>query len=145
MKYQKVSSLNDEEFKRLTGVKRSTFQKMVEVVRDAHRIKKAKGGRKNKLCIEDMVLMTLEYYREYRTYFHISIDYGISESNVWQTIKWVEDVLIKSGVFALPGKKELLNEDFEYEVIMIDATETPVQRPEKNRKNTTQERRKDIL
>ena len=144
MKYEKVSSLSDEEFKRLTGVKKSTFQKMVEIVREAHRIKKSKGGRKNKLCIEDMILMTLEYYREYRTYFHISVDYGISESNTWQTIKWIENVLIKSGVFNLPGKKELLNKDFEYEVIMIDATETPVQRPEKNKKITIQERKKDI-
>ena len=144
MKYEKVSSLSDEEFKRLTGVKKSTFQKMVEIVREAHRIKKSKGGRKNKLCIEDMILMTLEYYREYRTYFHISVDYGISESNTWQTIKWIENVLIKSGVFNLPGKKELLNKDFEYEVIMIDATQTPVQRPEKNKKITIRERKKDI-
>jgi hypothetical protein len=145
MKYEKVSLLGDEEFKRLTGVKKSTFEKMVEIVREAHNIKKSKGGRKNKLCIEDMILMTLEYYREYRTYFHISVDYGISESNTWQTIKWVESVLIKSGVFSLPGKKELLNSEFEYEVIMIDATETPIQRPEKNKKITTQEKRKDTL
>jgi len=131
MKYEKISELKDEEFKWITGVKKSTFEEMVKIVKEADRIKKAKGGKKNKLCIEDMILMMLEYYREYRTYFHISVDYGISESNTWQTIKWIEGVLIKSGKFTLPGKKELLKSDFEYEIIMIDATETPVERPEK--------------
>ncbi len=144
MKYEKVLKLNEEEFTRLTGVKKQTFYEMVKIVGKAHKIKKAKGGRKNKLCIEDMILMTLEYYREYRTYFHISIDYGISESNVWQTIKWVESVLIESGIFALPGKKELLKKEFEYEIIMIDATETPIQRPKKNKEITTLGRKKDI-
>ena len=143
MKYEKISDLKEEEFKRLTGVKKETFDRMVKIVKEAHKIKKAKGGRKNKLCVEDMILMTLEYYREYRTYFHISVDYGISESNTWQTIKWVENILIKSGVFALPGKKELLKNDFEYEIIMIDATETPIERPEKNKEITIQEKRKN--
>lgn len=144
MKYEKIVKFKEEEFKRLTGVKKETFNKMVEIVKEAHRIKKAKGGRKNKLCIEDMVLMTLEYDREYRTYFHISVDYEISESNTWQTIKWVEEVLIKSGTFALPGKKELLKNDFEYEIIMIDATETPIERPKKNKEITIRGKRKNI-
>ena len=41
-------------------------------------------------------------------------------------------------------KKELLKSDAEYEVILIDATESPVERPQKNRENTTQARKKDI-
>lgn len=53
--------------------------------------KKAKGGRKNKLNEEDMLVMVLEYLREYRTYFHISQSYGVSESTAYKTVKWVED------------------------------------------------------
>ena len=53
--------------------------------------KKAKGGRKNKLSEENMLLMALEYLREYRTYFHISQSYGVSESTAYKTVKWVED------------------------------------------------------
>lgn len=86
-------------------------------------------------------MMALEYWREYRTYFHIGLDYGLSESNTYQTIKWVENVLIKDGTFSLPGKKALLDEDTEYELVLIDATETPVERPKKGRKNTIQERK----
>ena len=137
MKYEKVKILSDEQFRRLTGVKRSTFDKMVKILEGANREKKAKGGRKNKLNIENQLLMTLEYIREYRTYFHVSQSYGISESSCYKGIKWIEDTLIKHPDFALPGRKALLKSDMEYEVIMIDATETPIERPKKIRFNTT--------
>jgi hypothetical protein len=88
--------------------------------------------------------MTLEYLREYRTYFHISKNYGISESNSYYTIRFVEDSLIKSGCFSLPGRKALLKSDIEYEVVLIDATESPIERPKKNRSATTQARRRSI-
>ncbi|MBP9674748.1 MAG: transposase family protein [Bacteriovoracaceae bacterium] len=73
MKYKTVSELKEEQFRKLTGVKRQSFDKMVEILEENHTIKKSKGGRKNTLCREDMLLMTLEYLREYRTYFHIRL------------------------------------------------------------------------
>jgi hypothetical protein len=75
--------------------------------------------------------MTLMYWREYRTEFHIGLTYGISESTVCRTIKKVEDVLVKSGKFRLPGKKALQPSDTLMEVILIDATEQPIERPNK--------------
>jgi hypothetical protein len=41
--------------------------------------------------------------------------------------------LIKDPDFALPGRKALLKSDMEYEVVLIDATETQVERPKKRR------------
>ena len=93
--------------------------------------------------IEDMLMMTLEYLREYRMYFHIGNNFGISESYTWKLIRWVEDTLIKSGEFSLPGKKELLKSEAEYEIILIDATETPVERPKRGRNFGIQERKSD--
>lgn len=144
MKYEIVKELDKEEFRRLTGVKRSTFNKMVGILCEENKKKKAKGGRKNKLNVEDMLLMVLEYLREYRTYFHISQSYGVSESTAYKTVKWVEDTLIQNPDFALPGRKELLRSDVECEVLVIDATETPVERPKKSKKDFIQERRKNI-
>lgn len=72
MKWSHIMVLSDEGFRRLTGVKRITFSKMVELLEEGLLKKKAQGGRPNKLCVEDMLLMALEYLREYRTYFHIS-------------------------------------------------------------------------
>lgn len=144
MRYKKLRDLNDDKFKRLTGIKKATFEKMVKILQDEKRAKnKYKGGRNPSLSIEDTLLMALEYLREYRTYFHIGKSYGVSESSAFKSIRFVEDTLIKHKDFALPGRKELLKSENEYEVILIDATETPVERPKKNRKNIIQEKRKD--
>lgn len=145
MKYNQIKELEEEKFRRLTGVKRSTFTKMLNILKEADDQKKARGGRKNKLSIEDQLLMALEYSREYRTYFHTSQSYGISESSAYKGIKWIENTLIKHKDFALPGRKALLKSDMEYEVILIDATESPIERPKKRKENITQGRRKDIL
>ncbi|CAL7960332.1 HTH_Tnp_4 domain-containing protein [Gammaproteobacteria bacterium] len=145
MKWESIAELPLPKFRRLTGVKKPTFIKMVGLLQNAHKQKKSLGGRPNKLCIEDMLLMTLEYLREYRTYFHISKSYDLSESNAYKIIRWVEDTLIKSRAFSLPGRKALLKSDMEYEVVLVDASETPIQRPKKNNGIFTQEKRKDIL
>ena len=143
-KYERLQNIRDEDFRRLTGVKRVTFAKMVEILNRAEVEKKKMGGRPSKLSIEDRLLAALEYIREYRTYFHIGASYGVSESVAYKIIKWVEDVLIKDGTFSLPGRKELLKSDNDIEAILIDATETPVERPKKNKGGTTQVKRKDI-
>lgn len=143
MKFGVIQNLSDEKFRRLTGVKRTTFDKMVLILQEAQKIKKAKGGRNNKLSIENMLLMVLEYLREYRTYFHISQSYDVSESAAYKTVKWVEDTLIKHPDFALPGRKTLLKSDAEYDVILIDATETPIERPKKNKKTSTPARKRN--
>lgn len=143
MKYEQIKELEEEKFRRLTGVKRSTFEKMLGILSEADKKKKARGGRKNKLSLEDRLLMALEYIREYRTYFHVSQSYGVSESTAYDTIKWIEEKLIKHRDFALPGRKALLKSDMEYDVILIDATETPIERPKKDKSIITQARRKD--
>lgn len=144
MKYDQIKELESEKFRRLTGVKRETFSKMIDILSEADLAKKTKGGRKNKLSIENRLLMALEYIREYRTYFHVSQSYGVSESTAYDTIKWIEDTLIKHPDFALPGRKALLKSDMEYEVVLIDATKTPIERPKKNKSIITLAKRKDI-
>lgn len=144
MKYEIIKEYNDKQFRRITGVKRATFEKMVEILKKGYAEKHRRRGRKPKLSIENQLLATLEYLREYRTYAHIAANYGIAESNIYRSIKWVEETLIKDGTFALSGRKELLKSDAEYEIILVDATETPIERPQKNKENTIQERKKDI-
>ncbi len=145
MRFEVVQNLKAEEFRRLTGVKRETFNKMAEIIEQALPGKKSRGGRPNRLSAQNMILMTLEYLREYRTYFHISTSYGMSESNCYKKIRFVEDTLIKSGSFPLPGRKALLKSDIEYEVILVDATESPVERPKKSKDVTTRGRKKGTL
>lgn len=140
-RYPQLRRLSEEQFKRLTGVKRSTFDQMIEILRVADRAKKTLGGRKSKLRLEDRLLMALEYLREYRTYFHIAQHYGLSESNAYKVCRWVEDTLIQDKRFALPGRKALLKSNVAYEVVVIDATETPIERPKKDSDGTTRVKR----
>lgn len=128
-----VSTLSDDQFRRLTGIKKLTFKEMILVLKDAERIKKKDGGRPNKLTIETQLIMCLEHLREYRTYFHIGKSYGVSEVTVLRICRWIEDILIKSKKFSLPGKKKLLKSDVEYEVILVDTSESPIERPKKRR------------
>ena len=144
MKYEKINEYDENKFRRITGVKRATFEKMVEILKKSYAEKHKRRGRKPKLSIENQLLAALEYWREYRTYAHIAASYGIAESNIYRSIKWIENTLIKDGTFSFPGKKELLKSDTDYEVVLIDATETPVERPQKNKESITQERKKDI-
>ena len=143
MKYEKAKDLREEEFRRMTGVKRTTFDKMVGILKEAEAHKKVQGGKPNILRMEDRLLMTLEYLREYRTYFHIAQNYGVGESVCYRNIRWIEDTLIKHPDFALPGRKALLKSDMNYEVVLIDATETPIERPPKNKNTSTLEKRKN--
>lgn len=122
---------------------------MIKILSTSLSDKHAQGGRPNKLCVEDMLLATLEYYREYRTYFHVAQGYGFSESSCYKMIRWVEETLIQSGEFSLKGRKCLLDQEAYPEVAIIDVTETPCERPKKNqearvRNSIIQERRKGI-
>lgn len=130
-KYEEIKQYSEAQFRRLTGVKKATFIMMVSILREAENNRYRRAGRKSSLTMEDRLLMGLEYLREYRTYFHLGSSYGLSESACYRSCKWVEDVLIKSGQFALPGRKALLKSEVDYEVVLVDATESPIQRPKK--------------
>ena len=145
MRWNTISQLAPEEFRRLTGVKEQTFSEMVKVLQASREAKLARGGRRPKLSTEEILLMALEYLREYRTYFHISKSYGISEGYAYKLIRWVEDTLIKSKVFSLPGRKALVQGETADEVILVDASETPIQRTKKNNVDSTLVKRKDTL
>jgi hypothetical protein len=125
MRYETVQTLSDKDFKRSTGVQRTTFEKMLEVVEAGLR----NFGSPTKVSRADQLLMTLMYWREYRIEFHIGLTYGVSESTVCRTIKKVENVLIQSKQFHLPGKKALQPRETVIEIVLADATEQPIERP----------------
>lgn len=132
MLYQGLRQLNPPQFRRTCGVRRETFLKMVEILRpDLNR--RGKRGGQNQLSVENQLLLTLQYWREYRTQFHISLDFGVSESTVCRTIAKVETLLVRSRQFRLPGKRSLQNAETS-EVVVIDVTEVAIERPQKHQK-----------
>jgi Helix-turn-helix of DDE superfamily endonuclease len=116
---------------------------MLHVLRE-HGQRKIKPGRPAKLSLEDQLLMTLHYWREYRTYFHIGLSWGVHESVACHTAQRIENRLIKSKEFHLPGKKQLQKSATPLEVIVVDMAESPVERPQKNSGVTTAGRKNVI-
>jgi hypothetical protein len=47
--------------------------------------------------------------------------------------KWVEDTLIKHPDFALPGKNALINSDSRHDIVLMDVSESQIQRPPKSK------------
>ena len=138
MTYEDVKNLNAGDFKRLCGVTKATFAAMCQVVveyKERHR-----RGRKSNLSIENQILLTLSFWREYRTLFHLGRDWKLHESNVSRLVRRIEDILIKSGKFSLPGKKRLLADDA-LKYTIVDVTEREIERPKKNRSDFIRERK----
>ena len=133
MKWTTAEQLKDKAFCRMAGVKRSTFNQMLLVVEKHKSVnrKHTSGGRPPKLKPQDELLMLLMYYREYRTFFHTAGSYNISEGQCFRIIVKLEGILIKSGLFHLPGKKSLLSSDAQWEAVVVDVTERSVERPKK--------------
>jgi predicted DNA-binding protein YlxM (UPF0122 family) len=121
-------------FKRLYGVKPETFDKMKGILQKEYSKLHKLGGSPPKLTVADKLIATLKYYREYRTMESIGADYGVSKSTVCESIKWVENTLAKDKAFKLPDKKVLKETSDSIEYIIVDVTESPIQRPKKGQK-----------
>ena len=125
----RVLALPRPNFRRTLGVKPNTYHTMRDVLVEREARKK-KSGRTPALDLDDQLVLTLGFWREYRTHHHISLDWNVDEATVRRTIERVENALIKSGKFSLPGRKAL-RDSVELEVVVVDLAESPVERPKK--------------
>ena len=140
MRLIEVSEYGEKQFLRLTDVKREVFEMMVAVVSQKQRA----FGRPRKLSVEDQVLLSLCYWREYRSQFHVASSFGVSEATVCRTVKQVEAALLSDKRFHLPGKKALHNGSLDLAVIVVDASEQRIERPQKNSAGSTPARKNAI-
>ena len=137
----KLLKQSDAGFKRYTGIHKATFNAMLEAMQQ-HEATKRKSGRPSDLSLESQILLALIYWREYRTLYHIGMDFGIHESSASRIVHKVENVLISSGQFDLPRKLPRGEpDDTNWSAVIIDATETPIERPKKTKATTTAARK----
>lgn len=133
MTYQQLTELSDEAFKRYCGVKREVFNEMLAVQQGAEQAKR-KPGRPSDLSLADQILLTLQYWREYRSLFHVGACFGVHESTAQRIVCKVEQRLLASGRFSLPKRDRALELGEELKVVLLDATETPIERPKKKQR-----------
>ena len=77
-KYNNNKNYKPTTFRVVTGVMPETFETMLRVIKQAYAQTHKNRGRHRKLSCEDMLLMTLEYYKEYRTLECIGASYGLT-------------------------------------------------------------------
>ena len=137
----RIAVLEEKEYKKIFGVEKRTFNAMLEVLEKRNAEQRIEGGRKPKLSILDRLVITLMYWREYRTYENIAFDYGVKKSVIGKHIIWVEDTLVECGLFGLPSKRELLRNQGVRNVVVVDVTEQQIERPKRGRKDGIQVRK----
>jgi hypothetical protein len=108
MKNPSYLNLKPHEFKRRLEVKIPTLKAMVNALYN-FRLEnhKDRRGRRTILTLEEQVLGSLEYWREYQTYFHIGTSRGVSESTICRIVTNIESTLMKTGKFRISGKKSI--------------------------------------
>jgi hypothetical protein len=131
---KKVTDTKKALFKRLNGVKPDTFNKMLSILQKEFDTLHKNGGKPPKLLPEDKLYITLKYLRQYPTMDSLAAEYGVCKGTICLAIQWVEDTLAKDGSFALPGKRVLKRKSASIEYIVVDVTESPINRPEKGQK-----------
>ena len=65
----------------------------------------------------------------------MAFSYKISESTAFRVVKKIENILIKSKKFSLPGQKKLLDSSFSNRDIIVDVMECSIERPSKKQKS----------
>jgi hypothetical protein len=130
LKYTKIRK-NPIIFNRLFGISVSQFEEILLKIEPQwqkqviNRYKRP--GRDYKLELADMLLLLLLYYRSYITQMFVGFLFGIDDSRVCRIIQKLEPILAKG--MALTKTKYLSQE--EVETLIIDATEQPIERPQR--------------
>jgi hypothetical protein len=134
-KFEKVKDQKQDSFLREVGISLDSFMllvnKIAKYIEQQHeKCPLKKRGRKSSLCLEDMLLLTMNYLRHYMTLAQLGKNFGISESYACKIYHRISSILI--NVLDMNNRKELLNRTIE--AILIDVTEQPIERPKKKQK-----------
>jgi hypothetical protein len=140
MKWINIKDKNGSDFKRLVGIERETFDEMVIAVNKY--IKKncfdPNGCRPCKISIEEQVLITMIYWKEYNSMAYLGAIYGVHEATICRKIHKIENILSEHKKFKLPDKNKITKASIKGDVVIVDATEIRIERPKKNSKIFTQ-------
>lgn len=135
MRYDSLQHLPPDAFKRLVGIPPDLFKEQLAVLEQAERAKR-KSGRPSPLSLADQLLLTLSYWREYRTLFHLGVTYGVHESTAQRIVTRTEQRLLAANELdrVQRAATETLAADA---VVIVDASESPIERPKKNQATFT--------
>jgi len=127
--YQKYQGFDDAKFRRMVGVSKEQFVKILVLFKDYVSINWSKRGRPGNFTLEDKLLLTFRYLRDYPTFIVLSNEFGISEGYTQKIFTRVSNSLVK--IFKLPNLESL--QDIELQTVIIDVSEQETERPKKTK------------
>lgn len=131
MNYSRLTTLTPSDFLRYCGLTPQVFKQLTSILID-YLPRSGQRGKQPRFSVEDLLLIALKYWREYRTYFHIAQTWHISEATVCRIVRRVEETLELSGQCQLPGKTPLSHPGSELSLVLVDVMESPIERPKKS-------------
>lgn len=137
--YQKYQQFSEEKFRRMTGVSKEQFAKILVLFKNFVNKNWTKRGRPSDFVLEDRLLLTFRYLRDYPTFVVLGNEFGISESFCNKIFNKVSLSLVK--ILKLP-LKSLENRGEVVEKVLIDVSEQETEIPKKIKKENIQEKRK---
>lgn len=141
---ERIEKLQENKYKEIFGVEKQIFDRLLRLLEIADTYqRKSKAGRKSRLKVLDKLVITLQYWREYRTYRHIAFDYGVGKTQIGDAVIWVENVIIASGLCNLKSARELRENPSKIKIAIVDVTEQEIERPKRGRKIGTLARKSD--
>jgi len=133
---KRISKMPTNKYKEIFGVEKYNCDRLLRLLEtaDAYQ-RKSNAGRKSQFSVLDKLVITLQYWREYRTYRHVAFDYGVGKSTIGEAIIWVENTIIASGLCNLKSSRELRDNPSKIKIAIVDVTEQEIERPKRGRKN----------
>ena len=125
-----VGAYSESKFHRTFGIHKAEFRRLLGIVESWMEKKHKEGGRPFRLTAYDRLAITLFYIRQYNTMEIIANYWGIWKGTVCKACNETMACLVTSGVLRLEGMKKLKPGD----IVVIDVTESPVDRPGKGQK-----------
>ena len=141
---KRIAQMSANKYKEIFGIEKHIFGILLRILEVADTFRrKNSAGRKPQLSVLDKLVITLMYWREYRTYRHIAFDYSVGKSAIGEAVIWVENTIIASGLCNLKSARELRDNPSKIRIAIVDVTEQEIERPKKGRKTGIQARKSD--
>jgi len=137
---------NPQYCKRLFGIKFELFEIIlgkVQQEKNDYLLKNpiSNRGLEAELSLENQILLTFEYLRQYSTFLSLGFSYGISESYANKIFHKIRPILAK--IVGLSNPAKLKYKDIQ--TVIIDVTVQPIERPQQNQQLYYNGSKKNIL
>jgi len=95
---QRLAEFAEKDYQFVFGVSKKEFDQMLAALEEAYMREHKRKPRFTKITMQDKLILTLIYRREYRSMDSIASEYEVSRDTVADNIHWVEQTLLNADL-----------------------------------------------